>query len=124
MFIVEVQHTSDFQQDGVWHELERTASAEHAAKLLRYFGVKEPAPKGIRPEQCRLTGSYEGRPLRYRPLRAAGDHGTHEDALAFALDAHDDTLQTYEFLLAWREGALDEWPEFYEWLNARQAVTL
>jgi hypothetical protein len=44
-------------------------------------------------------------------------HGTHEHAVRFALEVHDDTLQTYEFLKAWSEGNLDEWPEFYEWLD-------
>lgn len=44
-------------------------------------------------------------------------HGAHEQALNFALNVHDDKLQTYEFLKAWNEGALDEWPEFYTWLD-------
>lgn len=52
--------------------------------------------------------------------RAPCDHGTHAQALEFALNVHDDTLQTYEFLKAWREGALDEWPEYYEWLERQQ----
>lgn len=50
------------------------------------------------------------------------DHGTHEQAVKFALEVHDDTLQTYEFLQAWSHGNLDEWPEFYEWLDAQQVA--
>lgn len=49
---------------------------------------------------------------------ARSDHGTHEDAVRFALEVHDDTLQTWEFLNAWSRGDLGEWPEFYEWLDA------
>lgn len=51
-------------------------------------------------------------------------HGTHEHAVRFALEVHDDTLQTYEFLKAWSEGNLDEWPEFYEWLDTQSQVDL
>ena len=43
--------------------------------------------------------------------------GTPEHAIRFALEVHDDTLQTYEFLKAWSEGDLVEWPEFIEWLK-------
>lgn len=49
--------------------------------------------------------------------RAPGDHGTAEQAIEFALNIHDDTLQTYEFLRGWHDGDLSEWPEYYEWLN-------
>lgn len=49
--------------------------------------------------------------------RAPDDHGTHAEALLFALDVHEDTLQTHEFLQAWSHGSLEEWPEFYEWLD-------
>lgn len=49
--------------------------------------------------------------------RSPDFHGTHAQAMEFALNVHDDTLQTYEFLKAWREGDLGEWPEFYEWLD-------
>jgi hypothetical protein len=57
-----------------------------------------------------------------RTGRHLGDHGTYEDALTFALDTdvHDTTDQV-EFLRAWRDGALDEWPEFYTWLAKREA---
>jgi len=51
-------------------------------------------------------------------------HGTHEHAVRFALEVHDDTLQTYEFLKAWSEGNLDEWPEFYEWLDQQPGQKL
>ncbi len=51
------------------------------------------------------------------------DHGTHEQAIEFALYVHNDTLQTYEFLKAWSEGSLEEWPEFYEWLDSQASIT-
>lgn len=56
--------------------------------------------------------------------RALDNHGTHAQALEFALNVHDDTLYTYEFLKAWSEGALDEWPEFCEWLDRQPAAPL
>lgn len=50
-------------------------------------------------------------------MRAPDDHGTYEDIVTFALNVHDDRLQTYELLEAWNEGNLEEWPEYYEWLE-------
>ena len=47
------------------------------------------------------------------------NHGTAQDAITFALDELDDTWDRLEFLRHWREGALDEWPEFYPWLDGR-----
>lgn len=55
--------------------------------------------------------------------RAPDFHGTHAQALEFALNVHEDPLQTYEFLKAWREGDLGEWPEFYEWLDQQPTPT-
>lgn len=52
-------------------------------------------------------------------VRSDHDHGSYEDAVRFALDVHDDHLQTWEFLNAWNHGDLDEWPEFYAWLDVR-----
>lgn len=54
-----------------------------------------------------------------RTGRPWGDHGSHADALNFALD-HAGTEQA-EFLRAWRYGDLGEWPEYYEWLAGRGA---
>lgn len=50
-----------------------------------------------------------------RPL---GDHGTAQDAIDFALDELRDFHA--DFLTAWREGDLAEWPEFYVWLEVRE----
>lgn len=58
-----------------------------------------------------IIDKFTGRPI--------GDHGTHADAMTFALDVHDDPGETYEFLKAWQIGDLREWPEYYEWLNNR-----
>jgi hypothetical protein len=52
--------------------------------------------------------------------RAPGDHGTAAQAIDFALDFNV-CSEPDVFLRGWREGDLDEWPEFYEWLAAREA---
>ena len=79
-----------------------------AISEAEYAALAAPASDGLRAEV----------PIDSRTGRPIGDHGTAEQAIAFALDAHSDTLQTYEFLEAWRDGDLDEWPEFYPWLAA------
>jgi hypothetical protein len=53
-----------------------------------------------------------------RTGRPCGDHGTAEQAIRYALDHAGNECQ--EFLQAWNEGALDEWPEFYPWLAAQE----
>jgi hypothetical protein len=35
------------------------------------------------------------------------------------LDHADCSTEVDTFLRAWREGDLDEWPEFYSWLRER-----
>jgi hypothetical protein len=58
-----------------------------------------------------------------RTGRQAGNHGTANQALEYALDVHEaDPGNQLEFLRAWREGDLaDEWPDFYTWLNALES---
>ena len=56
-------------------------------------------------------------PRTGRPL---GDHGTAVQAINFALDWQF-CQQPDVFLRGWREGSLDEWPEFYDWLRAQEA---
>lgn len=53
--------------------------------------------------------------------RALHDHGTAQDAIDYALDAlvFDDAHDRLAFLACWQNGALDEWPEFYPWLDRR-----
>jgi hypothetical protein len=55
--------------------------------------------------------------------RAPGDHGTAQDAIDFILDNEGRIAPGEEtvFLRGWNEGALDEWPEFYDWLAVREA---
>jgi hypothetical protein len=48
--------------------------------------------------------------------RPFGDHGTAAQAIEFALDSGDSYFEVDTFLRHWREGDLDEWPEFYAWL--------
>jgi hypothetical protein len=48
--------------------------------------------------------------------RPAGDHGTGIQAIEFALEIDDHYDMRY-FLQGWNEGSLDEWPEYYEWLE-------
>lgn len=53
-----------------------------------------------------------------RTGRPFGDHGTASDAISFLLDVQQAPGEETTFLRCWREGNLDEWPEYYEWLNA------
>lgn len=53
-----------------------------------------------------------------RTGRPCGDHGSAENAIRYALDHAGNECQ--EFLQAWSEGALDEWPEFYPWLAKQE----
>lgn len=48
-------------------------------------------------------------------------HGEATDAIDYALEGGNDAwTQETEFLRCWREGNLDDWPDFYRWLKARQ----
>lgn len=49
---------------------------------------------------------------------ARGDHGTAQDAIDFILDSPE-PWAAGEFLPRWREGNLDDWPEFYAFLAKR-----
>jgi hypothetical protein len=51
-----------------------------------------------------------------RTGRPFGDHGSAAQALEYALDHLAGYADIDVFLRAWREGALDEWHEFYAWL--------
>jgi hypothetical protein len=51
--------------------------------------------------------------------RAPHDHGEATDAIDYALDELRDFTDT--FLRCWREGNLTEWPEYYAWLDKREA---
>ena len=51
-------------------------------------------------------------PRTNRPL---GNHGTALQAITWALDHEDGNVD--DFLRAWRIGDLEEWPDYYEWLN-------
>lgn len=55
-----------------------------------------------------------------RTGRPWGDHGTANDAVEYALDEVD-IVEEGDFLRAWREGDLEEWPEFYTWLAKRES---
>lgn len=58
-------------------------------------------------------------PRTGRPL---GDHGTAVQAIDFALEHCNEwgPGEGEDFLRHWREGSLDEWPEFYEWLKEQE----
>lgn len=59
-------------------------------------------------------------PIDKRTGRPFGDHGSGTDALNYALDVvMEEDGDCSDFLRAWREGDLSEWPEFYVWLNRR-----
>ncbi len=54
-----------------------------------------------------------------RPL---GDHGKASDAIDYALDVLDFIDDPIQFLIDWRDGsAVEEWPEFYDWLKDMEA---
>lgn len=53
-----------------------------------------------------------------RTGRAVGNHGTAVQAIDYALGQTAGDVET--FLRAWREGSLEEWPEFYAWLAASE----
>lgn len=62
-------------------------------------------------------------PTRANPAtfsRPPWDHGTAEQAIEWALD-HNllGDLEAGAFLRHWREGWLDEWPEYQAWLAAQ-----
>lgn len=59
-------------------------------------------------------------PIDPRTGRPLGDHGTALQAISFALDTSQG-LECEDFLRAWREGDLDEWPDFYEYLRNDEA---
>lgn len=47
-----------------------------------------------------------------------GDHGEAMDAIDWTLDhCPDGGVEAYTFLKCWREGNLDEWPDYYFWLR-------
>lgn len=50
------------------------------------------------------------------------DHGTASQAIEWAVHVNRDA-QEWEFLNAWQQGKLDEWPEYYEWLEAQPRLT-
>lgn len=52
-----------------------------------------------------------------RTKRPVGDHGTPLQAINFILDHSGVPWEADTFLRSWREGDLDEWPDFYEWLE-------
>ena len=49
--------------------------------------------------------------------REPWDHGTAQQAIDFLLENSQAPGEEAEFLKAWNEGALEEWPEFYDWLD-------
>lgn len=59
-------------------------------------------------------------PINPRTGRAIGDHGTALQAIQYATESYDAMSQEREFLKAWLEGDLDEWPKYYDWLKAKE----
>lgn len=54
--------------------------------------------------------------------RPPGDYGTADQAVTWALDVSQaGDCWTSDFLSAWHEGNLEDWPEFLEWLDAQPA---
>lgn len=68
-YIIEVQHSSDHNLDGKWHELDRTEDQKHADFLIKYFGDPNMGLRDPVTNRKKITGSYAGRPLRIREER-------------------------------------------------------
>jgi hypothetical protein len=50
-------------------------------------------------------------------------HGTGEQAIEWALHHSNECgLELDAFLRCWQQGDLDEWPDFYEWLDAQRVA--
>ena len=57
------------------------------------------------------------------PTGTPGDHGTALQAIEFVLDLANHRIvagQEREFFNAWVQGDLDDWPEFYQWLEKQK----
>jgi hypothetical protein len=61
-------------------------------------------------------------PIDPRTDRPNGDHGTANDAINYTLSGADLGCPAEDFLRCWREGDLDEWPEFYAWLRKQEGT--
>lgn len=69
----------------------------------------------------KLIGTINMRTGKFSPIdpntgRPYGDHGTATDAINYAL-SRETGGDAATFLYCWREGNLDEWPEYYGWLR-------
>lgn len=65
----------------------------------------------------RATGWNEGRATAIRKDDPLGNAG---DAIDFAIDHIEDPFERTDFLDAWREGAVSEWPEYARWLQVQR----
>jgi hypothetical protein len=61
-----------------------------------------------------------GKSYQLQTGRPLGDHGAAQDAIDFLLDHRQAPGEETEFLRCWREGNLEEWPEYYAWLASRE----
>jgi hypothetical protein len=51
---------------------------------------------------------------------ARSDFGSAQQAIDWSIDHNPDgDLESEAFLRCWREGDLDEWPEFLAWLDGQ-----
>lgn len=58
-----------------------------------------------------------------RTGRPWGDHGSAHLAIEYVLSPGVDLgCPAEDFLGRWREGCLDEWPEFYDWLLLQEKL--
>ena len=64
-------------------------------------------------------GQVKQQMLDERTGFAVGFHGGYSHAVDYALDhMEQDPGNQVDFLRAWREGNLEEWPEYYEHLHS------
>lgn len=70
-----------------------------------------------------LPGASEPKPVELDPRtgRPYVDHGTALQAMQFAIDCRDICGEEKEFISAWLEGNLEDFPEFYDYLRGLEA---
>jgi hypothetical protein len=112
---------------------DRTTSSEVAALGAAYIDVTtETLKSAINKQPDKLVGHIRklaasavaqaapaAGPIDLCTGRPIGDHGTATQAIDYAID-HEGSAFADAFLRAWREGDLDEWPDFYAWLKQKE----
>ena len=108
------------------HEAERVEELRealiHADLKIRSFpGADQSDVDFIRTVLNEMPCASDEERIDPRTGRPLGDHGTASQAIEFLLYHRQAPGEETEFLKAWQEGDLADWPEFYEWLARLEA---